>query len=530
MRKLLIISIAAILIFGVIFSSCAKSTTPGTSTTPATSTTAKTTTTAAQPVVGGTLRMIVSSTSRNLGYEGATGLTKRSLMTEPLTLLDEQGNLKPWLLTSWVLDPDAKTMTFKVRQGVRFHDGTTFDAEAVKWNWEQIGTFGGIAAAVDLKSIDVVDPYTIRLSFNKYSALYIFAFTNTCVMTSPTATKTNGKDWAMTHCVGTGPFKLADFKADSYVKTVRNDDYWGTRPYLDGITQTVVSDATVASLMMRNKDADMWDPSDLQQSAALKNEGYQVIQRRATLTFIAGDGNNPNSPFAKQKVREAVEYAVDRDAIAAARGFGMYAPLKQFATTGESVYNPGITGRKYDPAKSKQLLAEAGYPNGLKTKITCQNAQQTVDSVTLVQSYFAAAGFDVTIDAADTARWQSITSASGTGWTDSMIYGGTGMNGGLDYIRWTICNTFSPQPKAIMTSVLKSPAYVDLWNQVNYVRTMPEAEVIGSKLVKQIYDDAMVVPMYTSPYTIVCQKWVHTNFLSAHHQMWNPELDWMEKH
>ena len=81
-------------------------------------------------------------------------------------------------------------------------------------------------------------------------------------MFSPTAVKTNGKDWAKTHAIGTGPFKQADFKADSYLKLVRNDNYWGTRPYLDGMTYTYISDATVAGLMMRNKDADMWIESN----------------------------------------------------------------------------------------------------------------------------------------------------------------------------------------------------------------------------------------------------------------------------
>ncbi len=529
-KHILFLILALVLISVIVITGCGHSTTS--TTTPATTaktSTAKTTTPTAQPIYGGTLRVIVSSTSRNLGDPGATGLTKRSLMTEPLTLLDTQGNLVPWLLTSWVLDPDAKTMTFKVRQGVRFHDGTDFNAEAVKWNWEQYISFGGIPGSVDLKSIDVLDPYTVRLSFNKYSALYIFAFTNTIVMLSPTAVQTNGKDWAKTHCVGTGPFKLADFKADSYQNMVRNDDYWGTKPYLDGINYTVISDATVAAMTMRTKAADMWDPSDLQQSAALRDEGgYQVIYRRALLTFMAGDGANPNSVYANQNVREALEYALDRDGIAKARGFGMYAAINQFASPGDKPYNPDIAGRKYDVAKAKQMLAAAGYPDGFKTKLICQTTSQ--DTCVLVQSYLAAVGIQVTIDAADTARWQSITGAGGTGWTDSLIWGGTGINGGDDYIRWTICNTFSPQPKAIMTSILKSPAYIDLWNQANYVRTMPEAEAIGTKLVKQMYDDAMIVPVYTSPYVIVCQKWVHTNFLTVHHQMWNPELDWMDKH
>jgi ABC-type transport system substrate-binding protein len=249
-------------------------------------------------------------------------------VAEPLTLFDEKQELVPWLVTSWVLDPDAKTMTFKVRQGVKFHDGTDFNAEAVKWNWEQAISWGRITGGSDLKSIDVVDPYTVRLTFNKFSAMYIFSFTHTCPQFSPTAVQKNGKEWARTHAVGTGPFKQADFKPDSYLKLDRFDGYWGTRSYLDGITFTVVSDATVAGLMFRKKDADMWDPANLMEAMYLREEGYQVIQRRALVTFLAGDSANPKSIFANKKVREALEYALDRDAIAAVRGYGYaYEPV-----------------------------------------------------------------------------------------------------------------------------------------------------------------------------------------------------------
>jgi len=523
MRKFIFLTLSVVLIGGLVFSSCAESAPPAT-TKPAAKTTAL------QPQSGGTLRVIVSSTSRNLGDPGSSGSTGRSLYIEPLTLFDTKGNLTPWLATSWDLDPKAKTMTFHLKKGVKFHDGTDFNAAAVKWNWEQAMSYGRITGGDDVQSIDVIEDYTVRLTFKRYSALYVFAFTHTNPQFSPTAVKTNGKEWARTHAVGTGPFKQVDFKPDSYLKLERFDGYWGTRPYLDGVTHTVVSDATVAGLTMRKKDADMWDPANHLEAAQLKTEGFQLIQRRATVTFIAPDGGNASSVFANKKVREAIEYAIDRDAVAKVRGLGVaYEPVHQFATPGDKGYNPDVQVRKYDPKKAKQLLAEAGFPNGIKTKLICANDQQTVDTCTLLQSYLAAAGIEVTLDPADTARRQSMVAPGGTGWTDALAYGGTGVNAGLDYIRWTIANTFTTQPKGWYSSAIKTPAFAALYDQLVAVPTLEEAEAIGKKMVKQISDDAMVIPIFTSPYVLSAQPYVHTNLLSVHHQIWNPELDWMEK-
>jgi peptide/nickel transport system substrate-binding protein len=551
MARYLFIILSLVLIGGLIISGCSaprstttqaattspvKTTTQTTTSSPANTTTSTTasptaTPTGPQPVVGGTLRILYASSPRNLGDPSTTGTSGRTLVAEPLTLLDSNGNLIPWLVTSWDLNPDTKTMTFKLRQGVKFHDGTEFNAEAVKWNWEQRISYGGISGANDLKSIDVVDPYTVRLSFNSYSVMYIFSFTHVCPIYSPTAFKTNGKDWAKTHAVGTGPFKQADFKADSYLKLVRNDDYWGTRPYLDGMTYTYVSDATVASLMMRNKDGDMWIEAPGMQTMELRDQGLQVIQRRAALYFIGWDSANTGSIFSNIKVRQALEYALNRNPMAAVRGLGGgYEPLYQFATPQDKGYNPDIQARNYDPQKAMQLLAEAGYPNGFKTKLLCNNDQTTQDNCVLVQAYLRAINVNVTLDVADSARRLSMVGVGGTGWTDELTWGNTGVNAGLDYVRWTLCNTFNPAPKSWYISLQRSPAFVDIYNRTVTAPTVEKAEDLARLLVKQMFDDAMAIPVWDSPFTVVAQKYVHTNLGSIHHQIWNPELDWMEKH
>ena len=115
--------------------------------------------------------------------------------------------------------------------------------------------------------------------------------------------------------------------------------------------------------------------------------------------------------------------------------------------SGHVCYNPDAVNRVYNPAKAKQLLAEAGFASGFKTKLAVQaSLQQNIDTATLIQSYLAAVNINVDIDPLDTAKWSSYTAPGGQGWTNSFSYGITGVNAGLDYVRWTLANTFAPIP------------------------------------------------------------------------------------
>jgi peptide/nickel transport system substrate-binding protein len=538
MKKLLTLLVVLLVGVSILFISCKTTTTSTSTSQPATTSskpsatiTTKATSATAQPVSGGILRCIITSLQTNIGHPGiAMGPPGLSLpAVEPLTSFDTKGNLIPELATSWDLDANAKTITLHLRKSVKFHDGTDFNATACKWNYEQYFKTGKIQGTTDVSSIDTPDDYTVRINFTRFSALYVISFTHTVMMYSPTAIQTNGDDWAKTHIVGTGPFKQTDYKASSYWKFTRNDNYWGPKPYLDGIEYTVVADTTVANLTMRSGGADEWlSGVPLKDAFDLQNAGFNYIQRPASVNFLCTDSTTPNSPFANQKVREAVEYAIDRAAIAKAVGYGSYHEVNQFANPDDLAYNPDIQGRAYSVQKAKQLLSDAGYPNGFKTKIYCQSNTTTNDIVALLQSYLASAGITLDIDVCDSARWLSYTGP--TGWKDGMLYATVGRNAGYSYIQFSLGNQFKIQPNSGYQVIAKSPAFTDLYNQLIAVPSLQDSVAVGKKIVKQMYDDAMVVPLWNSPYSLINQKYVHTNFLSVHHQIWNSELDWMDKH
>jgi peptide/nickel transport system substrate-binding protein len=482
-----------------------------------------------QPQYGGIMRIITSGLPTNIGAPGvAMGPPEQILMcVEPLTSFDEDGNLVPQLATSWDMDPVAKTITLHLRKGVKFHDGTDFNAEACKWNFDERQK-AGRTSYVNVESMDILDDHTLRITFKQWNALNIITFTHTVMMYSPTAVKTNGDEWAKEHCVGTGPFKQTDYKNTSYWKLTRFDDYWGPKPYLDGIEYVVVADSTVAALTMQRGDADMWKTGATNKDCYdLSQLGFNVIVRQSGNSFLCWDSATPGSPFAKQQVREAVEYALDRPAMAKALGYGFLKPLTQFATEMDLPYIPEIKGRPYDPAKAKQLLAEAGYPNGFQTKIYIRG-QAAIDGATLLQSYLAQVGINIDIDVCDNARWLSYTGRDN--WKDGILLCFWGRNAGYSYIEFSLGTFFKIQEGAAYQVIAKSQEFADLYNQLMKVQTLEDSVDIGKKMVQQIYDECMVVPLYASNYSVITQKWVHTNYLNVHHQIWNAELDWMESH
>ena len=326
MKKLLI-PLTLLLVCAFIITGCGSSNTSSTAANPppktaASGTPAATGSTAAQPQYGGILKVVIGyGFGTNLGNPVVTGMSPITSFFAPpcgesLTEFDSKGNVVPLLAESWDMDSAAKTMTFHLRKGIKFHDGTDFNAAAVKWNWDVRIARGAITGGENVQSIDVVNDNTVKVTFKVYSALSLISLTHVQFMYSPTAIKANGDDWAKLHPVGTGPFKIVDAKIDAYVKFERNDNYWGGKPYLDGIQFTDIPDSMVAQATMLSKQADMWAESVSPKDAlTAKDKGLNVFTRESLVNYMCPDSTNPASPLANKKIREALEYAIDKEAI-----------------------------------------------------------------------------------------------------------------------------------------------------------------------------------------------------------------------
>jgi peptide/nickel transport system substrate-binding protein len=234
-----------------------------------------------------------------------------------------------------------KTITWHLRKGVKFHDGTDWNAEACRWNFQMGLDAKRLTDGQYVKSLEVVDLYTIKMYLTDFNWLMIENYGwNQNI--SPTAFEKAGggdieksKDWARMNAVGTCPFKFADFQRDTFVRYVKNDNYWRPgMPYLDSMECRFIPDTMTASATMEAKEADVWtDVGDVQNILSLKDKGLRVNWGPGMFFLIMFNSSDPNSIFANKKVRESIEYAINRPALAEMLGYGQYEPLKQMASS-----------------------------------------------------------------------------------------------------------------------------------------------------------------------------------------------------
>lgn len=485
-----------------------------------------------QPVRGGILKVIRGNFPRILGYTPEFTPIDSIYsfpVLERLANWDEKGNLIPVLAESWKVDPSKKTITWYLRKGIKFHDGTDWDAEACRWQFQQLIDTGRLPEGEKVKSMEVVDKYTLKMNLSKLEKTLVLYYGH-ILMTSPTAFTKAGegdieksKEWARRNSVGTGPFKVVEYRRDDFIKYVKNENYWiPGRPYLDGIEKRFIPDPMTASAMMLAKEADAWfDVSAVEQILELEAKGFKVVWGPGMSWSLLPNSNDPKSPFADKRVREAVEYAIDRPAIAKMIGRGKFEPLHQMLRTASPGYLPGYNPRPYNPEKAKKLLAEAGYPNGFKTTILAMDAQR--DTVAAFKSYLAAVGIDVKPDLTDVGRYNAAVFR--TGWSD-LAFAANGINPDAT----DIFSHFGPSPRTYRTGhIKKTPEYIALCNEA--LEEFDQAKHLEKvrKVVRQAGEDAMVIPVYISAQANVLQKYVHSDYIKIHSIVWYSHEDWMEK-
>jgi len=289
-------------------------------------------------------------------------------------------DIEPDLATSWSVSPDGLTWTFKLRQGVTFHDGTPFNAEAVKTNFDRWAfkdnpyhevkggeyEYWGDFMADSYKESKVVDPYTVQLILKQPNSpllqnLTIIAFQ----MTSPASLKQYGGTGVGTHPVGTGPFKFVEWVRDDHVTMTANPTFFRKGlPKVQRLIMRVIKDNAARFLALKAGEISAMELPNTDDVKVAQNDPNLKIGFRPPFNTSWLRFNMTNSLMKDPKIRQAIAAAINRQAIVQ----GLYAGYGEVATQhmpptmwGRVASPPPIT---YDPAKAKQLLAEAGYPNG----------------------------------------------------------------------------------------------------------------------------------------------------------------------
>ena len=297
-----------------------------------------------------------------------------NMFYEKLLITDGSFRPVPWLAESWTF-PDPLTCVMKLRRGVQFSDGEPLNAAAVKFQMEWIADpKNGCWSAgwlKPLKAVDAVDELTVRWSFNEPWGGFLGIMANVPgYMISPKILKEDPKK-ADTQPVGTGPYLLEDRSAGSWIKVKRNPNWWFGKsigqpnmPYFDGVLSTVIPDASVQLANLKAGKLDWMTLSKSQFETVKGDPGLAVYV--GPVNHVRGYAfNHSKPPFNDLRVRQAVAYAIDRQAIVAGIEFGMGRVASCMYPDDHWAHNPNLKPWPHDPAHAKQLLKEAGHDKGL---------------------------------------------------------------------------------------------------------------------------------------------------------------------
>ncbi|OGO30757.1 MAG: hypothetical protein A2Z29_03640 [Chloroflexi bacterium RBG_16_56_11] len=518
-----VVLVSSLLLSGILLSACGEEET----TTPATTATATTPATKT-PKYGGTLTVAEPIfPGQPLGYppegRGAAVLFQQPAL-EPLLQQSIDGKFSPRLATEWTVAPDGSSVTFKLRKGVKFHDGTDFNAQAVKWNFDlEIPT--GKSSSNNWASIDVVDDYTVRVNLKKWAnyALGDFSFEGGNFIVSPTAFEKNGIEWARFNMVGTGPFKQVSYERDVQVVYEKFTDYWNKgRPYVDKIVYKMVSDPMTQVAALKSKELDGMASGADKRLADLVADGLVAVTGTLGVAAYFPDSTHPESPLANQKVREALEYAIDKEAIAKALSFGFWGPSYQYAPPSSAAYDPSLPKRAYDKNKAKQLLTEAGFANGFEINFLVSGDEPGKSIAVAVQAAWLEIGVKANVQMLESAKFEEYQR---TGWNNGLLYGSP--TGPSDWIR-TISNTLPPDASNYI-SVAKPQQYIDLYNAAG--QSFQRDPVKQKAVVKYIYDNEMCIPIWNVVRAWVTQPYVKDGGFLTHAGgfFWNADTIWLDK-
>lgn len=328
---------------------------------------------------------------------------------ETLIGIDKNGKFVPGLADKWEYK-DPKTIVLNLKKGVKFHDGTDFNAEAVKYVLERAlkpETKAGFRSEIaDIQSIEVIDPLTVKINLKTPSAVILGALSNYAgYMISPAAIQKYGKD-IVRNPVGTGPFKMKEAVEGDHITLVKNENYHimgadgKPLPYLDGVEIKIIPDDSVKLVNLKSGSLDLLDSVQTMNIKSLsQSKDYAVVSTEAGRGFKII--MNPNvAPWNKKEVRQAVAYAVDRAEFVkvVADGYGTVEPF--IAMKSQWYYDP-VTPYSYNPEKAKELLAKAGYPNGVKAKLAFTSREPDKTIVQLVQTQLKKVGIETEIETFD---------------------------------------------------------------------------------------------------------------------------------
>jgi peptide/nickel transport system substrate-binding protein len=393
------------------------------------------------PQRGGTLVVGLPSDSKTFDPTFSVQFTERQLLYlvfNTLVRYDTDFSIKPELAESWTIENDGKRIVFKLRSGVKFHDGTAFDAAAVKWNIEhrldkEVASPQRALLEPIIASVEAIDPTTVAFNLKQRApGLLALLGERPGFMISPAAAQKFGQDFG-NNPVGTGAFVFKQWVKGSHLDVERNPTYWETgKPYLDKIVLRDISGSVVGAQRLLTGEIDFVGDLSPQEVKQLQGKASIRLVPITVGRWYSLQWHMYEPPFNNDKLRQAIAHAIDRKRINDIVMDGKGTLTDGLTPEGLWWFDAKAISYPFDPERAKALLAEAGYPNGFEVSLSTPQVGVFQQINQLAQEQLGKVGIKVTLDPVAQSEWydrlvKRVTNFSPNRWTqrpdpDGLLY------------------------------------------------------------------------------------------------------------
>jgi peptide/nickel transport system substrate-binding protein len=410
---------------------------------------------------------------------------------DPLVGMDKSLKLQPALAESWD-SPDLTNWTFKLRKGVKFHDGTDFNAQAVKFHIERMkdpatkSSLAGQVAIID--HVEVVDDYTAKMvTKSPYANLPALMADRHGYINSPAAIQTAGADYGVTSAVGTGPFKFVEWRQNDKITLEKNTSYWDpARPKVDRIDMAIIPDDNVRLANVKTGQLDAVYSLAFKDIQPLRSDkSLQLIEAPGIATWnVFIHAQNP--PFNNLALRQAWAYTIDREAILQAAAFGSGAVSNTvFAPGFGDYYLKDLKPLPRDLDMAKKKLAEGGQPNGFEFEFIAISVGPFQTIAQILQAQAAEVGIKANINVMDDAAWSVRNN------TTCDVMAGQSIWTGRPDLDSTLAAMYDPDGSSCKGGRYNVPEATDLIRKARETKEVADRQKIYAQIGKLTVDNVM---------------------------------------
>lgn len=433
---------------------------------------------------------------------------------ESLVSRDKEMKYIPALAEEWQQIDDL-TWEFKLRKDVKFHDGSDFNAEAVKQVFarlldEKTASPRAVVFSM-LKEVEAKDEYTVVFHLkNPFSALLSVLASSEGSIISPKAFTEGTVDLSV-HAVGTGPFKFESWKTGQEMILLRNEEYWGKKPSFEKLTYKVVPEEATRFAMVETGEAHVADQLPTTEIARVEASDSMSVLREEGFGVEYIGFNVEKEPFTNVKVRQAIAHAIEKDAIIKGVYNNVGSRVASALAPKVIGFHDGLKDFPYDINKSKSLLKEAGLSEGFKTSIVTDDRKERINLAEVIQSQLKGIGVEVEIKVLEYGVYIDTLSKG----ESEMYIGGWGnATGDADYNQFNVFHSSSAGPVGNF-SFYKNPEVDKLIEDARKESNEEKRMELYATLQEIELEEAPLIPMRTLEHLAVTGKGVDQVWMNA---------------